>query len=63
MAMLNCLQITGIQYLMISFIGDIYLKYLGTWVGCEFLEFVFHNSFMKILYIEYPFWHLYGRTY
>ena len=35
-ATLNCLQNTRMQYLVISFIGDIYLKYLRTLVGCEF---------------------------
>ena len=51
------------QYLVISFIGDIYLKCLRTLVGCEFENAFFTILPGHILYMEYPFWHSYGRTY
>ena len=35
-ATLNCMLNTQFQYLVISFIGDRYLKYLKNGVVCEF---------------------------
>ena len=60
---LNRMQNIYMQYLLISFIGDIYLKYLRTGVGCEFENLFFTIRPGHILYMEYPFGHCYGKTY
>ena len=46
-----------------GFFADMYLKYLGTLAGCEFENVFFTILPRHILYMVYPFGHLYGRTY
>ena len=52
------MQNTQLQYLVISFIGDRYLKYLRNGVVCEFYEFVFQNSSKTHFIHEIPIWAL-----
>ena len=64
MATLNCMQNTRIQYLVISFIGDILyiriiFKNFRTRVGSEVLEICFTILPGHILYMEYGFEHVY----
>ena len=51
------------QYLVISFIGDIFLNYLRTSVSAMSFENVFFTILPgHILYMECSFGHSYGRT-
>ena len=52
------MQNTQMRYLVISFIGNRYLRYLGNRVGCEFKEFAFQTSSKTHFIHEIPIWAL-----
>ena len=60
---LNYMKNTWMQYLATSFFGDIYLKYLRIWFGCEFWKRVFKKSSRTYLMHGIAIWALVWLTY